>query len=585
MRITPSPVRERSISPSPHAPRRSGRCAGALALVTLLVATLAACGSSDDTSSEPGGGSTPTSFTGTVPDGGTLVVGAEQEPDCFDWVGQCSGSQWGTWMAQIQTQPQAWRAVIQDGELVEVPGAMLAGEPEFETEPVQTITYNIAPEAVWSDGVPITCADFQYTVDEIVNGKDIYDTTGYVDIDKVTCPNDKTAVVTYKKGKTFAAWHQLFASAVGIFPSHLLKGKDRGTELKNGYSWSGGPWFAEWKKGDSITLTPNPKYWGDQPHLDKVVFKFQPDTAAEFQAFKSHQVDAIYPHPQIDVIEAIKQGLPGANTAYSAETGAIEALWFNNGRAPFDSKPFRQAIGYAIDRDAIVEKLFGDLGVTEAANSLNPYVVREYSNPDAWAYYQPDQDKVDDLMTGDGWDKGDGGIWEKDGKRAEFTIETTAGDKRRELTEQIIQPMLKQAGFDMKIKNATLDTVLDHMSTGNYDVILIGQTLTSITPGLCPILCTENIPGPENDNSGNNWSFASVPEADVQMRIVDTSLDDNARKEAAAKADDILADHNVALPLDPLPDILIWDKKVVGPIMDNPVEGMFWNIDQWGIQQ
>ena len=88
-----------------------------------------------------------------------------------------------------------------------------------------------------------------------------------------------------------------------------------------------------------------------------------------------------------------------------------------------------------------------------------------------------------------------------------------------------------------------------------------------------------------DDNSGNNWSFASVPAADVQMRIVDTSLDDNARKAAAAKADDILADYNVALPLDPLPDILIWDKKVVGPVSDNPIEGMFWNIDQWGVKQ
>jgi peptide/nickel transport system substrate-binding protein len=569
MRITTLPNRERFIS---------------LALASVLVLTTAACGGSDDSSDAPTKSSTPT-FTGEVPDGGTLVVGAEQEPDCFDWVGQCGGSQWGAWMAQIHTQPMAWRAVVKDGELVEVPGPVLAGEPKFEAEPVQKITYEIAPAAVWSDGVPITCADFRYTVDEVANGKEIYDRTGYADIDTVTCPTDKTVVVTYKQGKTYAGWHQLFASATGIFPAHLMRGKDRNAELKNGYSWSGGPWFAKWDKGESITLTPNPKYWGAQPHLDKVVFRFQPDTAAEFQAFKSHQVDVIYPQAQVDVVDAIEQGLPDANTAFSAETGAIEALWFNLGRPPFDSKPFRQAIGYAIDRDALVNKLFGALGVTKAANSLNPFVIQEYSNPDAWSYYQPDQDKVDELMTGDGWTKGDDDVWEKDGKRAEFTIVTTAGDKRRELTEQIIQPMLKQAGFDMKIKNTKIDNLLDQMSVGDYQVTLLGQSLTSITPGLCTVLCTENIPGPENDNSGNNWSFASVPEADVQMRIVDTSLDDEARKAAAAKADDILADHNVALPLDPMPDILIWNKKVVGPISDNPIESMFWNIDQWGIKE
>ena len=43
-------------------------------------------------------------------------------------------------------------------------------------------------------------------------------------------------------------------------------------------------------------------------------------------------------------------------------------------------------------------------------------------------------------MTGDGWKKGSDGIWAKNGKRASFTITTTAGNKRRELTEQIIQP-------------------------------------------------------------------------------------------------------------------------------------------------
>jgi len=566
--------------------RRHGRStcfARALVLLGALSLVVTACGSSSGsgTAKNP----STTVFSGTVPDGGTLTVGAQEEPGCFDWIGQCAGSQWGTWMAQIQTQPQAFRSVMKDGNLVTEPGAVLAGDPKFETSPVEKITYAIAPAAVWSDGVPITCADFQYTAGQQQTGPDIYDRTGYTDIAGVTCPTDKTVVVTYKPGKTYADWRSLFASGVGILPSHLLKGKNRDAELKNGYTWSGGPWFAKWNKGQSIVLTPNPKYWGPKPHLDRVVFKFENDTAAQFQAFTSHQVDAIYPAAQIDVIDAIKQGIPGANTQYQSKTGTIEALWFNLGRAPFDSKVVRQAIGYSIDRDAIVNKLFGDIGVTKAVNSLNPAVIADYSDPNAWSEYHLNLDKVDSLMTGDGWKKGSDGIWAKNGKRAAFTMVTTAGDKLRELVEQILQPMLKTAGFDMKIQNTTLDNLLNQMAVGNYQITLLGQQLTAITPGLCTVLCTENIPGPSNHNSGNNWSFASVPPADVQMRIVDTSLDDNARKAAAAKADDILADYNVALPLDPMPDILIWSKKVVGPISDNPIEGRFWNVDQWGIKQ
>ena len=54
---------------------------------------------------------------------------------------------------------------------------------------------------------------------------------------------------------------------------------------------------------------------------------------------------------------------------------------------------------------------------------------------------------------------------------------------------------------------------------------------------------------------------------------------------AAKQADDIMAANQVSLPLDPLPDIVIWSKKLVGPIGDNSIEGPFWNINQWGVNR
>jgi peptide/nickel transport system substrate-binding protein len=557
----------------------------AIVALTVLALTLAACGSSSKTGNPSSSGSQGTNASGPVPNGGTVTIAAEEEPNCMDWLGSCAGSAWGTWMVQLETQPQAFRAVVQNGQLVQVPGAMLAGMPKFEATPVETITYNIAPAAVWSDGVPISCADFQYTVDQQQHGKDLYDQTGYLDIATVTCPTPKTVVVKYKKGTSYANWQSLFASGVGIFPSHLLKGKDRAKALDNGYTWSGGPWFGKWNKGDSIVLTPNPKYWAAKPHLDKVVFKFEPDTAAEFQAFKSGQVDAIYPAPQVEVIDAIKAGLPNAKSQYNSHTGTVEAMFYNNKAFPFDTKVVRQAAGYAIDRAVIVKKLLGPLGVTTPANSMNPYVVAAYSDQNAWARYKLDLPKVDSLMTGDGWKKGSDGIWAKGGKKASFTVTTTSDNKLRELTEQIMQPMFKTAGFDMKIKNMKLDTLLQQMGAGNYQVMLLSQSLTSVAPGLCDTFCTKNIPTDKSGSSGNNWSFASVPAADPLMETVEKSLDDNARKEAGKKADGLLADENVALPLDPSPDIAIWSDKVLGPVSDNPIESMFWNIDQWGVKQ
>ncbi len=544
--------------------------------VVALVATLAlaACGSSS---------------SGSSAKPSTLTLGAEQEPDCFDWIGQCAGSQWGTWIAQIETVPMVFRSVPagapNSGAMTIVPGAVLTGEPTFVASPIETITYSIKPEAVWSDGVPITCADFQYVVDQQQHSKDVYDPTGYTDIDKVTCPTPKTAVVTYKKGTSYASWKSLFAGGLGLMPSHLLKGKNRDALLKNGYDWSGGPWIAKWTKGDNITLTQNPKYWGPKPKLAKVVFKFLTDTAAEFEAMKSGQVDAIYPQPQIDVVDQIAAGgLNDDNTVYNPNTSAVEGLWINNAKAPFDSLAVRKAFAYSIDRDALVAKLFGKLGVNKASNSFNPYSIAEYSDQASFAKYHLDLPMVTQLMTNDGWVKGADGVWAKNGKRAAFTVITTAGNKRRELTEQVLQTQVKAAGFDMAIKNQKSDDLFGTtLPSGNYQLSIYSSGLTSLIPGLCSQFCAVNIPTAANGNSGNNSTYVNIPTLDPLLETVDNSLNDQARRDAAKQADDIIADNVASLPLDPLPDILIWSKKITGPVQDNSIEGMFWNLDQWDV--
>jgi peptide/nickel transport system substrate-binding protein len=555
-----------------------------LLIAGLAAATvLAACGSSSKNSSGSGGGAT-TSFSGTVPQGGAITIGAEQEADCWDWISICAGASWGLWVGQINTVPFAFVAEGVGPDLKNEPGPVLAGMPTMTPTPVQTITYKINPDAVWSDKVPITCADFQYTEDQIQNGKDIYDRTGYTDIASVTCPDAKTVVVKYQPGKTYASWQSLFAGNYGILPSHLLKGKDRDALMKDGYNWSGGPFFAKWNKGESVVLTPNPNYWGPKPHLTRVTFKLLSDTSAEFQAFKSGQVAMIYPQPQIDVVQAIQQGLPDANSVYNSKTASVEALWINNQKAPFTDKAFRQAFAYAIDRNAIVNRLFGPLGVTQAVNSLNPYVVKQYSNPDAYSNYKLDLDKVNSLMTGAGWTKGSDGIWAKGPLKASFTIQSTTGNKRRELTETVMQQMLKTAGFDMKIANQkSSDLFGQTLPQGDFQVSLFTNSLTSPVPTNCSLFCSKNIPTPANGNSGNNWFRVNIPQLDPLLSSVDTSLDESTRMQDGAQADNIMADNQVTLPLDPLPDIVIWSKKLVGPIGDNSIEGPWWNLNQWGV--
>ena len=273
----------------------------AIALIMLVALLLAACSSGEE----------------KVSSGGSITIGAEQEPDCLDFVGSCSGSSWGYWMVAVNTLPRVFSAErVGDDDVWEYQTTdLMAEEPRLETDPVQKITYTISDDAVWSDGKPIVGEDFVYTWDQIANTDDVYDQTGYKNIDKVEVDKDdsKVVVVTFKDGEEFAPWKSLFSGNYGVLPSHILKGKDRNAETADGYAFSGGPFKLEggskgWKKGESITLVRNDNYWGEKAKLDKVTFRFQTDTNAQFTAFKAGETVAIYPQPQVDVIESMRVG-------------------------------------------------------------------------------------------------------------------------------------------------------------------------------------------------------------------------------------------------------------------------------------
>src|SRR6478735_4140940 len=471
---------------------------------------LAACGSSSGSKSSGGGATSTTTKAAATPTNGngTLVIGAEQEMDCADWIASCAGSSWGVWEMEEHTMPRVFEYEKDaSGTWQNVPSILMAEMPTVtQVNGKQTVTYKINPNAVWSDKEPITSEDFKYTWEQIAKGNDIYDKSGYDKIESVDSSDPKTAVVTFKT--PYGSWPSLFGGGLyGILPSHILEGKNRAKMMAGGYDFSGGPWIAKWHHGVDVTLTPNPNWYGTKPKLSKVIFRFVPDTAAEFQAFKSGEVLAIYPQPQLDAVDAIKKGLPNSQKQITTETPNAEALWMNNDKFPFDSLAVRQAFAYSI-------------------------------------------------MTGDGWKKNGSGIWAKNGKAATITINSTTENKRRELTEQVIQQQARDAGFDVKIKNQTAaDLFGKTLPQGTYQLGLYAQVATSLEPGLCSIACSTNIPSKANDNSGQNWQRINVPGLDEQLQIVDTSSDKQARITASKAGDKLMGDNMVSLPIDPLPNI------------------------------
>lgn len=576
---------------------RSRRLLSFLALLLGFALLVTSCGGSED---EEGGDTTPaeegaegegdgdgetttTVDPASIPEGGDLVIGAEQEPDCVDWISSCAGASWGFWTLNVNTMPRTFDPVKTDDGYVYEPSILLDGEPELETDPQQKVTYTIAEDAVWSDGEPITSTDFKYTWEQITTGEDIYDTTGYANIESVDDSDPKVAVVTFSE--PFSDWKGLFGGGFGIYPSHILEGQDRNAAMANGYEFSGGPWVMEaWNKGTEIVLVPNEQYWGDQPKLDSVTFRFVTDTAAEFQAYQAGEVAAIYPQPQIDVIESINAGVEG-NSSFTEETGNMEALWMNNAEPPFDSVNVRKAFAYSLDRDAIVEALFGGIGLDTALNQLEAPILGDFTDPEAFSEYTLDLDQVDSLMTEDGWEKNGDGIWEKDGEPANIEFITTAGNARRERTQEIVIDQAAEAGFNITVANQEAGTFFgETLPNGDYQLGLYAQVATSLRAAGCTLFCSYNIPSPDNEFSGQNWQRVDIPEMDEHLEVLDTSTDEDEIAEAAAAAAEIQAENLISLPLDPLPNILLWSDTIIGTVEDNAILGPFSNMQYWGVQ-
>jgi peptide/nickel transport system substrate-binding protein len=439
---------------------------------------------------------------------------------------------------------------------------------------------------VWSDGEPITSADFEYTWKQIVTSTDIYDTNGYVDIQSVDTTDPKTAVVTFKK--PFAGWRDLWGGFYFVLPSHLLAGKSRSKAMKDGYAFSAGPWELDggksgWKKGKSITLVPNDAYWGTKPSIAKAIFQIVPESSAELEAVKTGQVVAAYPLPIDGALDQVDES---PNLSYQVSLGnQFEGFWLNAKAFPLNSKAVREALLYATDRQVIVDQILKpEIREGRVLQSFIVPTFKTYFKP-SFAKFTPNQDMVDQLMQGDGWKKGSGGIWEKNGRTASFEINSTAGNESRALTEQIWQSQLQAAGFDLKIKNLNSDVLFgNRLPKGQYAVALYASVGTP-DPGQCLIFCSKNIPSKANNHVGNNTTWTNDKTIDSTWTAVDSTLDETARIAAADAGQDALADYGASIPLFQTPTLFIYDHdRLGGTLQDNTTMGPFFTMNEWTLK-
>ena len=325
-------------------------------LIALLMAFAllgAACASQDD---DPGAQN---EEEGEVQEGGTVVLGWEQEPSGnlnVDLV--CCTLAYGTWIQRAvlrgAMEPQPDFSYAPD--LIEV-------EPEVTEDPF-SLTYTIREEAQWNDGTPVSADDFIFTYETYINKKNQMATrAGYDKITDAEAIDEKTVKFTFSEA--YAGWRDLFNP---IYPKHAIEGEDFNKVWKKcwcdgeGNPVANGPFqFDSYKKGSELTLVRNEEYWGDLAHLDELVFRFIPETNAEIQAVRGDEVDVIYPSPQLELVPLTTNPDLTVDTTPGTTWEHIDIQTGENGHPALKELYVRQALAYAIDRDALVTQLYKDL--------------------------------------------------------------------------------------------------------------------------------------------------------------------------------------------------------------------------------
>ena len=249
-----------------------------------------------------------------------------------------------------------------------------------------TYTFKIRSGVKFSDGTDLDAAAVKFNFDRWLNLPQSYVDAGltfYPDtvigrgatanVTATAAPDATTFSVTLKAPNS-AFLIQLTLTPFGISsPKALADGKASDPVFKNNLYANGGPpaatgtgpfVFKEWVTGDHVALVKNPNYWNAAaggPYLDAITFKPIADPTATLNALQSGDVDISQTLAPVDVPTAkADTKLQYYDRGSACNTGVLA---MNQKFKPFDNLKIRQAVAYAINRQALVDAFFGDTGV------------------------------------------------------------------------------------------------------------------------------------------------------------------------------------------------------------------------------
>ncbi|MDF2096502.1 peptide ABC transporter substrate-binding protein [Aquibaculum arenosum] len=420
------------------------------------------------------------------------------------------------------------------------------------------ITLELHPEATWGDGTPVTTEDVVFTWEVGRHpGSGISNAELYRRLLDVRVHDGKrftflTDRVSFRYN-VFADFRLLPAHIERpIFESDPDAYRNRtafdADPTNPALAW--GPYrITEITPGAEISLEPNETWYGQPPAFDRITVRAIENSAALEANLLSGSIDMIAGELGLEVDQAMSLE-PRLGGDYQVEY--VAGLFYEHIDLLLDNpvladRRVRQALLYAIDREAVSERLFGGHNPVAHGN-VSPL---DRVHAEDIQHYAFDPERAGALLDEAGWSElRDGVRHNAEGEALRLDFMTTAGNRTRELLQQVLQSQWREVGVDARIRNETPRVFFGQtLDRRNYGAMALFGWLSSPEHVPRTTLHSEEIPTADNGWTGQNYSGFSDPRVDELIDLIEVELDPEVRLELWHELQTIYAEELPVLPL------------------------------------
>ena len=309
-------------------------------------------------------------------------------------------------------------------------------------------TVSIRDGVKFTDGEALTASDVAFTYN---NCKEKSTVNDFTMLDEAVALNENT--VEFRMTKPFSIWPYTMA-IVGIVPEHAYDENYGQNPIGSGRYI-----MKQWDKGQQVIFEANPDYYGDAPKMRKVTVLFMEEDAA-LAAALAGQADVAHTAASYADQTMDGYGLLAVQTVDNRGFNLPcimpeEKDGITYGNAFTADVNVRRAINIGIDRQEMIDHV------------LNGYGTAAYSVCDKMPWYNEagevayDQEEAKRILDDAGWLEGSGGIREKDGVKAEFTLMFSSGDSVRQALAEDTANQLKELGIRVTTEGVGWDVAYD----------------------------------------------------------------------------------------------------------------------------